>query len=104
MRLTLENVAPDHDLLRQISSLVATLPTIDAPEFRKELETVSATADARICWLTFKEYEDVQLTAYLSNITKQLSALNDVSPFPKIANILMVVHREAPHVIPSRFD
>jgi hypothetical protein len=35
-----EKVAPDHAILRQISSLVSTLPTIDAPEFRQELTTV----------------------------------------------------------------
>ncbi|ORY29165.1 hypothetical protein BCR39DRAFT_533045 [Naematelia encephala] len=54
---------PDHTVLRQIASLVATLPTIDAPEFKDELST---------------EYTDVQLTNYLSSLTKQLNALSDV--------------------------
>jgi len=46
--LIVETVDPDHDLLRQISSLVATLPTIDAQEFRKELETVDPSFDTEI--------------------------------------------------------
>ncbi|OCF60279.1 COP9 signalosome complex subunit 6 [Kwoniella mangroviensis CBS 10435] len=53
---------PDHNILRQVSALVATLPTMDAKEFRDELTT---------------EYDDVQLTAYLTTLTKQLSALSD---------------------------
>ncbi|WWC91356.1 uncharacterized protein L201_006299 [Kwoniella dendrophila CBS 6074] len=53
---------PDHNILRQVSALVATLPTMDAKEFREELVT---------------EYSDVQLTAYLTTLTKQLNALSD---------------------------
>lgn len=30
----------DHDILRQIGALVATLPVMDVEEFHKELETV----------------------------------------------------------------
>jgi len=30
-------------------------------------------------WLTRQEYSDVQLTNYLTTLTKQLDALNDVS-------------------------
>ncbi|WRT68904.1 uncharacterized protein IL334_005886 [Kwoniella shivajii] len=57
-----ENAKPDHPILRQISALVASLPTMDAKEFRDELVT---------------EYSDVQLTAYLTNLTKQLNALSE---------------------------
>ncbi|WVQ93357.1 hypothetical protein IAU59_000425 [Kwoniella sp. CBS 9459] len=53
---------PDHTILRQISSLVATLPTMNANEFQHELMT---------------EYSDVQLTSYLQTLTKQLNALSD---------------------------
>nr|XP_019047778.1 COP9 signalosome complex subunit 6 [Kwoniella bestiolae CBS 10118]OCF26708.1 COP9 signalosome complex subunit 6 [Kwoniella bestiolae CBS 10118] len=53
---------PDHNILRQVSALVATLPTMDAKEFREELNT---------------EYDDVQLTAYLTTLTKQLNALSE---------------------------
>ncbi|WVR09181.1 hypothetical protein IAU60_006243 [Kwoniella sp. DSM 27419] len=52
----------DHAVLRQITTLVATLPIIDADGFREELST---------------EYNDVQLTAHLQRLTKQLSALSD---------------------------
>ncbi|WWD21032.1 hypothetical protein CI109_105513 [Kwoniella shandongensis] len=53
---------PDHTILRQISALVATLPTMDAKEFQEELMT---------------EYSDVQLAAYLTTLTKQLNALSE---------------------------
>ncbi|WVQ81454.1 hypothetical protein IAT38_003578 [Cryptococcus sp. DSM 104549] len=53
---------PDHTILRQISALVATLPVMDAQQFQEELST---------------EYSDVQLSAYLTTLTKQLSALSD---------------------------
>jgi len=38
--MTTEIAEPDHTLLRQISSLVAGLPTIDAIEFKQDLHTV----------------------------------------------------------------
>lgn len=61
----MDKTAPaDHSLLRQITSLVATLPTIDAAEYKAELST---------------EYSDVQLTSYLTSLTKQLAALSDYS-------------------------
>ncbi|KAK4688504.1 COP9 signalosome complex subunit 6, partial [Tremellales sp. Uapishka_1] len=59
-----EKAKPDYTILRQISALVATLPTMNAPEFKEELMT---------------EYSDVQLTAYLTALTKQLSVLANVS-------------------------
>ena len=56
---------------------------MDAPQFQHELMTVSrflaTQIDARLTW---KEFSDVQLTAYLTTLTKQLDALNDVSPSP----------------------
>ncbi|TXT08758.1 hypothetical protein VHUM_02886 [Vanrija humicola] len=54
----------DHNILRQISSLVATLPVMDADQFKEELKT---------------EYNDAQLTTYLTTLLGQLEALVDVS-------------------------
>ncbi|BEI99517.1 hypothetical protein CcaverHIS631_0405600 [Cutaneotrichosporon cavernicola] len=53
---------PDHDILRQISALVATLPVMDVNELHTELET---------------EYNDVQLTTYLTTLLQQLEAFAD---------------------------
>nr|XP_018259028.1 uncharacterized protein I303_08571 [Kwoniella dejecticola CBS 10117]OBR81186.1 hypothetical protein I303_08571 [Kwoniella dejecticola CBS 10117] len=53
---------PDHAILRQISAIIAALPTMDAQGFRDELTT---------------EYDDVQLTTYLTTLTKQLNALSE---------------------------
>ncbi|KAJ3548332.1 hypothetical protein NM688_g5309 [Phlebia brevispora] len=53
----------DHEALRSLSALVASLPASDHPGFRKEFEM---------------EYEDVQLTAYLSQLTKSTNILNDL--------------------------
>jgi hypothetical protein len=39
--LTTGTAKPDHDILRQISALVATLPVMDVNELHTELETVS---------------------------------------------------------------
>ncbi|OWT38922.1 COP9 signalosome complex subunit 6 [Cryptococcus neoformans Bt1] len=57
-----KSTKPDYSILRQISSLVATLPTMDASEFREELVT---------------EYSDVQISSYLTTLTKQLNALSE---------------------------
>ncbi|WVQ75396.1 hypothetical protein IAR50_005016 [Cryptococcus sp. DSM 104548] len=57
-----KSAKPDHAILRQISSLVSTLPTMDAQEFQDELMT---------------EYSDVQLSSYLSSLTNQLNALSE---------------------------
>ncbi|WOO83447.1 putative phospholipasec [Vanrija pseudolonga] len=54
----------DHSILRQISSLVATLPVMDAEQFKEELKT---------------EYNDAQLTTYLTTLLGQLEALVDYS-------------------------
>ncbi|OCF31345.1 COP9 signalosome complex subunit 6 [Kwoniella heveanensis BCC8398] len=67
---------PDHTILRQISALVATLPTMDANEFQRELMT---------------EYSDVQLTSYLHTLTKQLSALSDVSDCCQVVSTTLCV-------------
>jgi len=53
----------DHATLRSLSALIASLPASENKEFRKEFDT---------------EYEDVQLTAYLSSLTKSASILNDL--------------------------
>ncbi|TCD70649.1 hypothetical protein EIP91_002369 [Steccherinum ochraceum] len=53
----------DHATLRSLSALIASLPASEHSEFRDEFDT---------------EYEDVQLTAYLSALTKSASLLNDL--------------------------
>ncbi|THH02497.1 hypothetical protein EW026_g349 [Hermanssonia centrifuga] len=53
----------DHDTLRSLSALIASLPASENKGFREEFDT---------------EYEDVQLTAYLSTLTKSASILNDL--------------------------
>jgi hypothetical protein len=52
---------------------------MDAPQFQQELMTVRSSLYAMGIWLTLQEYSDVQLTNYLTTLTKQLDALNDVS-------------------------
>jgi COP9 signalosome complex subunit 6 len=74
-----EQARPDHSILRQISSIVAGLPSMDAPQFQQELMTVRSSSYVTRMWLTQQEYSDVQLTNYLTTLTKQLDALNDVS-------------------------
>ncbi|EIM83487.1 COP9 signalosome subunit 6 [Stereum hirsutum FP-91666 SS1] len=53
----------DHATLRSLSALIASLPASENKGFREEFDT---------------EYEDVQLTAYLSTLTKSANALNDL--------------------------
>jgi len=53
----------DHATIRSLAALVASLPASDSQGFREEFET---------------EYVDVQLTAYLSTLTKSTSILNDI--------------------------
>ncbi|TFY83324.1 hypothetical protein EWM64_g698 [Hericium alpestre] len=53
----------DHATLRSLSALIASLPASENKHFRGEFDT---------------EYEDVQLTAYLSTLTKSASILNDL--------------------------
>ena len=72
----------DHATLRSLSALIASLPASENKEFRKEFDTVGSCYHVRIQasdQLPLKEYEDVQLTAYLSTLTKSASILNDVS-------------------------
>lgn len=69
---------PDLAILRQVSSLLATLPIMDADSFRDELHTVSPTTRLE---LIVQEYSDVRLTEYLSTVLKQLDSLNDVCCF-----------------------
>ncbi|KAJ3513555.1 hypothetical protein NLJ89_g2887 [Agrocybe chaxingu] len=54
---------PDHAILRSLAALVASLPASENKYFREEFDT---------------EYEDVQLTAYLSSLTKSSNILNDL--------------------------
>ncbi|KIJ68635.1 hypothetical protein HYDPIDRAFT_82481 [Hydnomerulius pinastri MD-312] len=56
-------VPMDHTTLRSLSALVASLPASENKGFREEFDT---------------EYEDVQLTAFLSVLTKSTNALNDL--------------------------
>ncbi|KAJ6574707.1 COP9 signalosome subunit 6 [Mycena capillaripes] len=53
----------DHATLRSLSALIASLPATENTAFREEFET---------------EYEDVQLTAFLSSLTKSANILNDL--------------------------
>ncbi|TFY60483.1 hypothetical protein EVG20_g7400 [Dentipellis fragilis] len=53
----------DHATLRSLSALIASLPASENKAFREEFDT---------------EYEDVQLTAYLSTLTKSANLLNDL--------------------------
>ncbi|KAF4623464.1 hypothetical protein D9613_001688 [Agrocybe pediades] len=54
---------PDHSVLRSLTALLASLPASENKHFREEFDT---------------EYEDVQLTAYLSALTKSTNILNDL--------------------------
>ncbi|KAJ7630568.1 COP9 signalosome subunit 6 [Roridomyces roridus] len=58
-----EQKPKDHSVLRSLSALIASLPATENIAFRKEFET---------------EYEDVQLTAFLSSLTKSANILNDL--------------------------
>jgi len=53
----------DYTALRSLSALIASLPASEHPRFRDEFD---------------KEYEDVQLTAYLTSLTKAANSLNDL--------------------------
>ncbi|EAU93403.2 COP9 signalosome subunit 6 [Coprinopsis cinerea okayama7 len=53
----------DHDTLRSLAALVASLPASENKAFREEFDT---------------EYEDVQLTSFLSSLTKSTNILNDL--------------------------
>ncbi|KAF7789204.1 hypothetical protein EIP86_000143 [Pleurotus ostreatoroseus] len=64
----------DHAALRSLSALVASLPASDHPGFRKEFEQ----ARRKLYIVNALEYEDVQLTAYLSQLTKSTNILNDL--------------------------
>jgi len=54
---------PDPSVLRSLSALLASLPASENKHFREEFDT---------------EYEDVQLTAFLSTLTKSTNILNDL--------------------------
>ena len=56
-------VAPDHDILRQVKSLVACLPALDTPSFHAE---------------SVRGFSDALLVAYLGCVTKGVGAVNDV--------------------------
>ncbi|KAI5119915.1 hypothetical protein M0805_000880 [Coniferiporia weirii] len=53
----------DYAALRSLTALVASLPASEHPEFREEFD---------------KEYEDVQLTAFLSALTNSANILNEL--------------------------
>jgi len=53
----------DHATLRALTALIASLPATENKTFREEFET---------------EYEDVQMTAFLSSLTKSANILNDL--------------------------
>lgn len=71
----------DQATLRSLSALIASLPASENPEFRQEFDTVRPphySVTPLLTSLPRQEYEDVQLTAYLSALTKSVSILNDV--------------------------
>ncbi|KAH9937413.1 COP9 signalosome subunit 6 [Fomitopsis serialis] len=72
----------DHSTLRALSALVASLPASDHKGFREEFDT---------------EYEDVQLTAYLSALTKSASLLNDLVD----KHVVLTATREERHAGPG---
>ncbi|KAK0552413.1 hypothetical protein OC846_002920 [Tilletia horrida] len=53
----------DHETLRQVRALVSSLPVVGMPELSGEI---------------VEEYNDVLLTSYLSNITQQVTSLNEL--------------------------
>lgn len=58
-----EGCKVDYPILRSIQALVSSLPASEHKTFREEFQ---------------QEYADVQLTAYLSTLTKTANILNDV--------------------------
>lgn len=82
-RILIAGSAPkDHATIRSLAALVASLPASDSQGFRDEFETVRAFVLLLLPRLTPRqEYVDVQLTAYLSTLTKSTSILNDVCVF-----------------------
>ena len=72
----------DHATLRALSALIASLPATENKAFRDEFETVIHFIDSLLIHSAHpklvQEYEDVQLTAFLSSLTKSASVLNDV--------------------------
>ena len=71
----------DHATLRSLSALVASLPATEHEGFRQEFDTVRTSFRPAIYALTgIQEFEDVQLTAFLSTMTKSANVLNDVRP------------------------
>lgn len=67
----------DQSMVRQISSVAASLPSMNAKAFQDEFQAVSNTGYKPT---DLQEYADVQLTTYLTKLVEQLSALNDASP------------------------
>jgi COP9 signalosome complex subunit 6 len=57
--------------------LIASLPATENNAFREEFET---------------EYEDVQLTAFLSSLTKSANILNDVRFSFLVRELRLIVH------------
>ncbi|CAD6884158.1 unnamed protein product [Tilletia controversa] len=53
----------DHETLRQVRALVSCLPVVGMPELKDEI---------------IEEYNDVLLTSYLSNLTQQVTNLNEL--------------------------
>lgn len=74
----------DYATLRALSALLASLPASEDKNFRDEFDTVSFDSPyllytvLELTPLPPQEYEDVQLTAYLSTLTKSANILNDV--------------------------
>ena len=82
--MLLAGTAPkDHETLRQIASLLASLPASDSNEFKEEYMTVRILTstifnDDLMVFFSEQEYSDVLLTSYLATMTKELGPTNDV--------------------------
>ena len=68
-------------MLRQISALIASLPSANAPGFRAELQAVCLLLCSQVSSLMQQEQEDVRLTSLLSELTRQVDALSGVSRY-----------------------
>ena len=78
---TIGTAKKDPATLRALAALVSSLPATENPDFREEFDTVRSLILQSVIYANHRvqEYEDVQLTAYLSSLTKSTNILNDVS-------------------------
>ena len=70
----------NHAVLRSLSALIASLPASENRRFREEFDTVCISLSLQGTFInrSIQEFEDVQLTAFLSILTQSTNVLNDV--------------------------